>query len=196
MPLKRSIYAFTVFYNPALMATKTAILILYWRMAAAHPFLRYASLVTMAVVDIAGVVLTFLNIFQCRPVAAAFTDVDGTCIDIVTLYLASAPINILTDLAILLLPLPILTSLRMEFRQKVILVATFIVGGFVTIVDVVRIAYLQTALKDERVVDPTGNVTATNRPVNFTYDASFSLLLRARPQAAGHADHAGASPWA
>jgi hypothetical protein len=94
------------------MATKTAILILYYRIAAAHLFLRYASLFTMAVIDIAGIVLTFIYIFQCRPVDAAFSMVDGTCIDIVALYLSAMPINVLTDLAILLLPLPILTSLR------------------------------------------------------------------------------------
>jgi hypothetical protein len=175
-PLKRCAYAFTVLYNPALMTTRTAILILYHHIAVAHPFLRYASLCTMAVINIAGIVLTFLNIFQCHPIFAAFSEIDGTCIDIVSLYFASAPINVLTDLAILLLPLPILTSLRMEFRQKVILVATFMVGGFVTIVDVVRIIYLEEPLKEEREIDPSGGITATKRPANFSYYASFSLM--------------------
>jgi fucose permease len=178
-PLKRCLYAFTVFYNPALMTTKMAILILYYRMATAHLFLRYASLATMVVVIIAGIVLTFLNICQCHPISAGYSDVDGTCIDIIALYLSSAPINVLTDLAILLLPLPILTSLRMEFRQKLILVATFIVGGFVTIVDVVRIVYLQEALKVELEVDPSAAITATTRPPNFTYHVSFSLMWSA-----------------
>jgi hypothetical protein len=179
LPLKQSVYAFTVLYNPAIMTTKTAILILYYRMAATYPFLRYASLFTIAVINIAGVVLTFLYIFQCRPVTAAFSLTGGTCIDIVALYLSSMPINVLTDLAILLLPLPILTSLRMEFRQKVILVTTFIVGGFVTIVDVVRIVYLQVALKEELAVNPGASITATSRPPNFIYQASFSLMWSA-----------------
>jgi hypothetical protein len=161
------------------MATKTAILILYYRMSAAHPFLRYPSLFTMTVINIAGVVLTFLYIFQCRPVNAAFSLVEGRCIDIIALYLLSTPINVLTDLAILLLPLPILTSLRMEFRQKVILVATFIVGGFVTIVDVVRIIYLQEALKEELLVNPSASITATTPPPNWTYHVSFSLMWSA-----------------
>jgi hypothetical protein len=67
------------------MSTKTAILLLYHRMAAAHPFLRYSSIFVIAVVNISGVVLTFLNIFQCHPISAAFTEIDGTCIDIVAL---------------------------------------------------------------------------------------------------------------
>ncbi|GFZ48389.1 hypothetical protein JCM24511_06137 [Saitozyma sp. JCM 24511] len=175
-PLKQCTYAFTVLYNPAIVATKTAILILYYRIAAAHQFLRCASLFTMTVINIAGIVLTFIYIFQCRPVDAAFSMVDGTCIDIVAVYLSSMPINVLTDIVILLLPLPILTSLRMEFREKVILVATFIVGGFVTIVDIVRIVYLQEALKKELFVNPWASITATSRLPNFTYYVSFSLM--------------------
>ncbi|GFZ48049.1 hypothetical protein JCM24511_05797 [Saitozyma sp. JCM 24511] len=176
-PLKQCVYAFTVLYNPAIMATKTAILILYYRFFSAYLFLRYASLFLMAIVNIAGVVLTFLYIFQCRPVEAAFSTTEGTCIDIIAVYLSSTPINILTDLAILLLPLPVLTSLRMQFREKVILVATFIVGGFVTIVDIVRIVYLQDALREELLVDPLASITS--RPPDFTYYASFSLMWSA-----------------
>lgn len=161
------------------MATKTAILILYYRIASAYLFLRYASLVVMVIINIAGIVLTFIYIFQCRPINAAFSLVDGTCIDFVALYLTSMPINVLTDLAILLLPLPILTSLRMEFREKVILVMTFIVGGFVTIVDVARVVFLQDALREELLVDPSASITGTSRPPNFTYYASFTLMWSA-----------------
>jgi hypothetical protein len=175
-PLRRCAYAFTILYNPALMTTRTTILILYHNIAAAHPFLRYASLCTMALINIAGIVLTFLNIFQCHPISAAFSEVDGTCIDIVSLYFASAPINALTDLAILLLPLPILTTLRVEFREKVIVVATFMIGGFATLVDVVRIFYLQEPLKEERQIDMSRPITPTKRPANFSYYASFSLM--------------------
>jgi len=180
--LKQSIYAFATLYNPSLMATKSAILLLYLRLFTAHPILRYASYATLAIVNLAGLVLTFLNVFQCRPVVAAFTlGREGSCIDLVALYLSSAPINIITDLAVLLLPLPILTELRMEWRQKVILITTFIVGGFVTIVDIIRITYLQNALKMEIESDPTADstISSTNQPPNFTYHASFSLMWSA-----------------
>ena len=173
-PLKKSIYAFTVLYNPSLMATKSAILLLYIRMGSVNPFFRRASQATLAVVVISGVVLTFLNVFQCRPVAAAFTQEEGTCIDLVTLYLSSAPINVLTDLAILCLPLPILTGLRMEFRQKSVLVVTFVIGGFATIVDIVRIYYLQSAFSEELFASLAASPRAG--PANFVYEASFSLM--------------------
>ena len=92
--------------------------------------------------------LTFLNIFQCRPAHAAFDSTltgNAKCIDIVTLYLSSAPVNIATDLAILFLPMPILTGMKLPRNEKIILVATFSCGAFVAVVDVVRIAYLESA---------------------------------------------------
>ncbi|GFZ44342.1 hypothetical protein JCM24511_02064 [Saitozyma sp. JCM 24511] len=39
-PLRPCAYAFTILYNPALMTTRTTILIMYHHIAAAHPFLR------------------------------------------------------------------------------------------------------------------------------------------------------------
>ena len=127
---------------------------------------------------IAGIVLTFLCIFQCRPISAAFTSADGHCIDLVNLFLSSAPINLLTDLAILILPLPVLTALRMPRRQKVILVATFIVGGFVAVVSVIRIVYIQRALEQER--ENTGyKISATNGSPWFIYEASYTLMWSA-----------------
>ena len=148
-------------------------------MAAAYRFLRYASFATMAIVNLAGMVLVFLNFFQCRPVVAAFTEVDGKCIALVSLYLSSATINVVTDLAIRLLPLPILTGLRMELRQKIVLVATFIVRGFVTIVDKIRIVYLQDALKEELRANPNGVVSASSRPVSspITRDSDSCVRL-------------------
>lgn len=175
LPLKRAIYAFTIFYNPALMATKSAILVLYLRMSTAHRFLKIASWIVLGIVNVAGVVLTFLNAFQCRPISAAYTDSEGKCIDLVGMYLSSAPVNVTTDLAILLLPLPILTALRIEFRQKVVLVATFIVGGFVAIVDIVRIVYLQNALEIEVELN-LSEASATSRPPDFIFEVSFTLM--------------------
>ena len=102
----------------------------------------------MVVVNVAGVGLTFLNIFQCRPVGAAFDDPinpSAHCIDVVTLFLSSAPVNIVTDLALLFLPMPILTGMKLPRNEKIILVATFSFGAFVAVVDVVRIAYLESA---------------------------------------------------
>ncbi|KAI9841661.1 MAG: hypothetical protein M1837_000455 [Sclerophora amabilis] len=146
--LRRSEYAFSVLYNPALMATKTSILIFYLNLSKTQPMFRRASMITLVVVNAAGLALTLLNIFQCRPVGAVFgSKPQGSekCLDILELYLSSSPVNIITDLAILFLPMPILTGIMLPRKQKTILVVTFGLGGFVAVVDVIRIAYLQQA---------------------------------------------------
>ncbi|WWC63015.1 uncharacterized protein I303_105613 [Kwoniella dejecticola CBS 10117] len=185
-PLRKATYTFTVFYNPATMTIKLAILLLYRRMSEVQPWFRYGTYATMLIVTLAGTVCTFIAIFQCRPISAAWAtgtlgdtdadDTDAQCIDVIALFLSSAPVNILTDLAILLLPLPILTSLRMEMRQKVALIATFLVGGFVTVVDIVRIAYLQQALKAERIYGDHGELNANTQFGDFTFYISFSIM--------------------
>lgn len=181
--LRRSEYVFSILYNPALMATKTAILIFYLRLAKnTQVVLRYASWATLVVVNIAGLVLTFMNIFQCSPVSAAWTTIStdsAKCIPLLTEFICAAPVNIVTDLAILALPIPVLTGMRLPSRQKTILVITFTLGIFVTIVDVVRIYYLQRAISDV----PTGSTNDPNSRFgghqDFAWNASLSFMWSA-----------------
>jgi hypothetical protein len=110
------------------MATKTSLLIFYLRLSKTERFFRFSSIVILVVVNTAGLALTLPNIFQCRPIGKVFsapTPPSAKCTDIVTLYLSSAPVNILTDLAILFLPIPMLTKIKLPRKQKVILIATF-----------------------------------------------------------------------
>ncbi|KAI9647950.1 hypothetical protein NHQ30_004340 [Ciborinia camelliae] len=161
------------------MATKTSILIFYLRISKdTQLFLRYASYATLTIVNLDGFVLTALNLFQCNPILAGWeTYENGSCLSIITLYLASAPVNIITDLTILVLPIPVLTGMQLPQRQKVILVFTFLLGIFVTIVDVVRIYYLQQASNDLQ----TSVVAHSKLGVgeNFAFNASLAFMWSA-----------------
>lgn len=130
------------------MAVKTSILVFYLTLTKGELGYRWANYVTLFVVNAAGLALTLVNVFQCKPVGAAVSyplAANAECTDILTLYLCSSPVNIITDLAILFLPMPILTQMRLPRKQKIILVITFSFGFFVAVVDVIRIAYLQNA---------------------------------------------------
>ncbi|CAI4212256.1 unnamed protein product [Parascedosporium putredinis] len=142
--------------------------------------LRLASWVTLAIVNIAGTVLTFMNIFQCQPISSAWsTWEDGSkCIPLLTEFICASPVNIVTDLAILALPIPVLTGMNLPPRQKTILVLTFGLGVFVTIVDVVRIYYLQQAIWSA----PTSLSDDPNSKFGqeeFAFNASLSLMWSA-----------------
>ena len=180
--LRRAQYAFSVLYNPALMATKTSILIFYLRLSKnTKPLLRLASYVVLAIVNLAGTVLTFINIFQCNPTYAGFQDVPfrPTCTPLLTVFICSAPINIVTDLAILVLPIPVLTSMRLPPRQKTILVITFALGVFVTVVDVVRIYYLQQAISYVPTTPSSDENAIYGGSPEFSWNASLSFMWSA-----------------
>jgi fucose permease len=186
--LKKAEYAFAILYNPALMLTKTSILAFYLAVMSkdVDKVFKWCNWLTLAVVNIGGAAFTFLAIFQCRPIPAAYrypVAEGARCTDIVTLYLSSAPVNIITDIAILLLPMPILTAMRLPKKQKIILVATFSAGAFVAVVDVVRLAYLQNAASDrihEAVTNSASSTTAGTQGGNdFSWDASLSFMWSA-----------------
>lgn len=167
--------------NPALMATKTSICLFYLTLSKNQKVFTWMTIATLSVVNVAGLALTLLNFFQCRPIQAAFnsdTNTNAQCIDIVTLYLSSAPVNIVTDLALLFLPMPILTGMKLPRNEKIILVATFSFGGFVAAVDVVRIAYLESAalarLQDQGISSPS-----TAQQGDYSWIASLSFMWSA-----------------
>ena len=166
--------------NPALMATKTSICLFYLTLAKNQQIFKWLNIATLVVVNVAGIALTFLNIFQCRPTGAAFDDPippSAICIDVVTLYLSSAPVNIITDLALLFLPMPILTGMRLPRNEKIILIVTFSFGAFVAVVDVVRIAYLESAALAR--FQANAGSSATNAEYDYPWIASLSFMWSA-----------------
>ena len=72
----------------------------------------------------------FLVIFQCLPVHHFWDRLTpGSCIDSITAFIATAGLNIATDTAILILPMPTVWQLRISRSQKVALTGIFLVGG-------------------------------------------------------------------
>ncbi|KEF56349.1 uncharacterized protein A1O9_07930 [Exophiala aquamarina CBS 119918] len=184
--LRKSEYAFSILYNPALMLTKTSIIVFFLSVMSkdVDPVFKWCNWLTLAVVNVFGLALTFLSIFQCRPVAAGYlypSPPTAKCTDIVTLYLSSAPVNIITDVALLFLPMPILTGMRLPRKQKIILVVTFSFGAFVAVVDVIRIAYLQNATLSRLTAAHDGSQSngRTDENNDFSWYASLSFMWSA-----------------
>ena len=127
------------------MAIKSSILLFYVTLSRGQRFFRLGTYFMLGFVNIVGLVLTLINLFQCRPVAAVFdnpTPPGANCIDIVALYVSTAPINIITDIAIIFLPMPTLWRMRLPKKQRIILVFVFGTGLFVTVISVIRTASL------------------------------------------------------
>ena len=65
----------------------------------------------------------------CQPVAANWEVIEGShCGNSVTLWLCTGVLNIVTDLVVLLLPMPYIWGLEMALFKRLILMATFGLG--------------------------------------------------------------------
>ncbi|KAK2834944.1 hypothetical protein FQN49_006757 [Arthroderma sp. PD_2] len=109
---------------------------------------RWSTYAALFFVNASGVALLALNIFRCTPIRASFmypTPPNSKCTNFVDLYLASVPLNLVSDFAILVLPLPVLSQMKLPFKQSTALCLMFSAGALVTVITIIRTAMLQHA---------------------------------------------------
>ena len=94
------------------------------------PLVRKVVWVCVAIFTGIWISTTLVAIFACTPVQAFYDlSVPGTCIDSVKFYWASATLNVITDLIVLILPIPLVWKLRIPTKRKVGISLIFIAGG-------------------------------------------------------------------
>ncbi|KAL1640701.1 hypothetical protein SLS58_006715 [Diplodia intermedia] len=138
----------SVIYAPTQGFAKLSLLLFYRRLA---PFawFRAAIYAVMFVVISYTLGIMFSLIFPCKPIASNWDiTVEGTCINKTGIYIATAVINIATDIALLLLPVPVLARLQIPRLEKAALIAMFGVGSMTCITSVVRLILLLPMLTD------------------------------------------------
>ncbi|KAK0362253.1 hypothetical protein LTR91_012044 [Friedmanniomyces endolithicus] len=148
----QALYASIIIYNLALFTCKASILLQYLRIFPQRGF-RIACFALM------GFTLAYVNwtfwsqVFFCKPIAA-YWDLemtDGKCFDRGVVWFTNAGINIVSDIAVAALPLPMLKQLRIQRRPKIALMVVFGLGGFTCIVSILRLESIYAAshsLKD------------------------------------------------
>ena len=85
---------------------------------------------------------TFVDIFGCHPIEAAWnkTILGAHCVVPQTLYMATAGINLTTDIIILCIPMPLVWRLRLSTKRKIAVSFIFILGALVCVTTIFRIA--------------------------------------------------------
>lgn len=74
-----------------------------------------------------AIVSGFVN---CVPIAKFWNrSIQGYCLSFEALWFFNASMNILTDLALLIMPMPLLSQLQLPRMQKIALVGVFAIGG-------------------------------------------------------------------
>ncbi|KAE9375914.1 hypothetical protein N431DRAFT_370863 [Stipitochalara longipes BDJ] len=147
-------YFSIISYNSGLIFVKISILLLYLRIFHTSR-LRYGCYILLGVVIAYGAFLILSSIFTCWPIARFWNkNIPGGCIPSAPLWYGHSAGNIVTDLAIFVLPLKTIYGLKLPRGQKISLCLVFTLGFFVCIISIVRIPSLYLAITTP---DPTWN---------------------------------------
>ncbi|KAI4654260.1 uncharacterized protein J4E78_007305 [Alternaria triticimaculans] len=138
---RQTFWSSLIVYYLSLGLTKGSMLLQYRRIFPTKKF-QIANWLTMAVVVAYTIWTVFSSIFTCTPVRAFWTHEKSTCLNQFAVWFTNAAINILTDFAIILLPIPVIQKLNLGKRQKIGLISIFAVGGFVCLVSILRLQSL------------------------------------------------------
>ncbi|CAL8579308.1 hypothetical protein XPA_005058 [Xanthoria parietina] len=142
---RKVFYAFELFFHTSTTLAKYSILAFYWRIFAVASFKRILIWTTvLCTVYMIAIDLTI--IFQCQPIHHAWDQVVGTsqghCINEYRFLVGSGSANVVLNLLVFVLPMPLLWRLRTTARQQIILTAIFTLAGFVVLVSIIWVVVL------------------------------------------------------
>lgn len=132
----KMIITIPIVYCSAVVPAKLAVLHLYL-----HIFtdkrLRFACWVVVAIILANWLATTISGILACRPISYFWTQ-QGTCFNVNAFFRWSGLPNILTDVAMLILPIPMVYNLQTLLRMKVAIACTFLLGSVGFIFSIIR----------------------------------------------------------
>ncbi|KAH7121301.1 hypothetical protein B0J11DRAFT_491377 [Dendryphion nanum] len=134
---------FTITVAIPIAFAKIAILYMFLRIFI-QPLYRYASFTLMAIQAGALIATIITSCTVCTPIQYLWDPLsypDGHCIDLNAFWRWANFPQILTDVAILILPLPALWQLNLSKRDKVGVVITFCTGSIGLVTSIVRFIF-------------------------------------------------------
>lgn len=125
--------SFELTYAVLVTTVKISILLFYRRVfpnkATSANFRRAWIIVFFLSVGL-GIILFVAAISKCKPVSFIWNQHQhGSCLNMTSLLLSGAAINILTDVSILILPMPTVWHLQIAKLQKFAVSGVFLLGG-------------------------------------------------------------------
>lgn len=109
--------------------TKLSLLTFYLHLSPQKWF-RVCVWTSIVIVSLYTIIITSLLFFHCTPPQKAFRfETEGTCIDVAILYMATAVSNVVTDLILFALPIPMVYQLHMPAQQKIGAIVVFGIGS-------------------------------------------------------------------
>ncbi|PLB53791.1 hypothetical protein P170DRAFT_469276 [Aspergillus steynii IBT 23096] len=137
----RVLVAGALLYAPAMGLSKLAIIALYYRFSELRTAWK-VTIIGMAIfVTSYLLVIEFLFLFGCRPVAKAWDDeVAGSCVDRTSIFMTGAVASVFTDIILLIIPVPVVARLQMSRRKKAWIFMILLLGSLSVVTSALRIA--------------------------------------------------------
>ncbi|KAI0171951.1 hypothetical protein GGR52DRAFT_448378 [Hypoxylon sp. FL1284] len=133
-------YLSELYYATDVTLIKLSILTLYLRLFNVDKRFRVSCYVMMVFVLAWGIAIVFTTIFQGSPVPAAWdkTIPDSKCFHLSAFLVGSNVPNILADVVIITLPMPLLWGMKLSPIRKLGLIALFLVAAIATVISIIR----------------------------------------------------------
>ncbi|KAI9799384.1 MAG: hypothetical protein M1833_004084 [Piccolia ochrophora] len=118
-----------VIFSFAPISIKISILLLYRRIFIYRTF-RWVVWGLVVFFVAAFLINLFLSIFQCVPVQKAWKpELPGHCLGFYEAWYAGSALLLATDVMLLIVPIPVVWQLQMDAKQKLGLIAVFLLGS-------------------------------------------------------------------
>ncbi|KAI1768370.1 hypothetical protein GGR53DRAFT_517810 [Hypoxylon sp. FL1150] len=135
-------YINSITYNTSLMLIKCTLFLQYYRLIQEVPHYRKFYLVVMSVVTGWVISQEFVLVFACTPIESYWNhNIDGTCLNSNVIGWMNAIGNLVTDLVILLLPIPVVWRLNLNSGRKWAVLGIFGLGFFTCIISICRMVF-------------------------------------------------------
>jgi hypothetical protein len=138
----KTLWICQVMYTTALTLVKISIIASYIRIFPTVS-IRWTMYVLAGFIAAVWIVNIFTTIFQCSPIEGAWNfEVEPQCISVMKVYYFSTAFSILTDILLVVVPLPLFWKLKLPVREKWIVTGLFGLGLFASVASILRITVL------------------------------------------------------
>ncbi|KAL6695394.1 WD40-repeat-containing domain protein [Trichoderma pleuroticola] len=182
-------YIFSHFYDIAIAFTKLSILALYYRIFITRKF-RLIVLGTACFVCVWVIVMEVTLGLGCRPIKAWWGEAKGRCINKEAFTYFTNVTNMITDLWVFLMPIPVILGLQAAKEKRITLCLMFGVGMAVCAISAARLSFVFGVASadftwDEATLgilsawEPCGAILCANLPPIYRHLVIISEFLRA-----------------
>ncbi|KAJ6043681.1 uncharacterized protein N7446_001877 [Penicillium canescens] len=134
-----NLFVCEILYTLSLCLTKYSILLFFWRIFSSSS-MRIPIYILASVITAWGLGVILTTVFQCVPIQGLWDySIKSHCgVDINSFFIGNAVPNIITDFALLILPLPYVWRIQRNTVAKIALTCAFAMGGLYVSIIVCR----------------------------------------------------------